>query len=126
MAYDRPWRSFDEQLALFKTRGMCVTNDQAAKNYLERVGYYRLSGYWYPFRQFVFLKDPSTGSFSAKALDQFHPNTHFSDAVKLYLFDKVELSLLFTYKNAEKSRRSFLFFKYYLFRLISLCYQLHY
>ena len=89
MAYDRPWKSFDEQLALLTTRGMCVTNDQAAKNYLERVGYYRLSGYWYPFRQFVFLQDPSTGSFSAKALDQFHPNTHFSDAVKLYLFDKV-------------------------------------
>ena len=49
MAYDRPWKSFNELLALLKMRGMSVTDDEAALNYLERVGYYRLSGYWYPF-----------------------------------------------------------------------------
>ena len=39
MAYDRPWKSFEEQLALLKARGMVVTDDAAAQDYLERVGY---------------------------------------------------------------------------------------
>jgi abortive infection bacteriophage resistance protein len=88
MTYDRPWKSFNEQLALLKMRGMSVTDDEAAINYLERVGYYRLSGYWYPFRQFSIHQDPKTKALQTNASDQFHLNTHFSDAVELYLFDK--------------------------------------
>ncbi|GGN35554.1 MULTISPECIES: Abi family protein [Marinomonas] len=88
MTYDRPWKSFSEQLTLLKTRGMSVTDDKAAINYLERVGYYRLSGYWYPFRQFTIHQDPQTKALQTNVSDQFHLNTHFSDAVELYLFDK--------------------------------------
>lgn len=88
MAYDRPWKSFEEQLNLLKQRGMSVTDEVAAKNYLERVGYYRLSGYWYPFRHFSIHQDPKTKVLQTNVSDQFHLNTHFSDAVELYLFDK--------------------------------------
>lgn len=53
MEYSRPWRSFPEQLELLKSRGMVVTDETAALDYLPRVGYYRLSAYWYPFRKFL-------------------------------------------------------------------------
>ncbi|MEL0624312.1 Abi family protein [Marinomonas arenicola] len=88
MAYDRPWKSFKEQLNLLKQRGMSVTDNEAAISYLERVGYYRLSGYWYPFRQFSIHQSPRTKALQTNVSDQFHLNTHFSDAVEMYLFDK--------------------------------------
>lgn len=46
MDYQRPWKLFEEQLMILKSRGMVVNDDDAALTYLERVGYYRLSAYW--------------------------------------------------------------------------------
>jgi len=47
----KPWRSFEDQLQQLQDRGLQVENRAAALDYLERLGYYRLSGYWYPLRQ---------------------------------------------------------------------------
>ncbi|HAA45036.1 MAG: Abi family protein [Halomonas sp. 54_146] len=88
MGYSRPWTSFSEQLELLKFRGMVVTDEAAALDYLQRVGYYRLSAYWYPFRKFEVVQDNKTGKLSTKAMDEFQPGTQFVDAVHLYLFDK--------------------------------------
>lgn len=33
MAYDRPWKSFEEQLALLKARGMEVTDERGLHGY---------------------------------------------------------------------------------------------
>jgi abortive infection bacteriophage resistance protein len=73
------WKSIDDQLGLLKSRGMAISEPIRAKKALERFGYYRLSGYWYPFKQ---ADDDGT------ILDQFIPGTHMSDAVDLYVFDK--------------------------------------
>lgn len=88
MSYDRPWRSFSDQLALLKSRGLVATDDAAALRYLERIGYYRLSAYWYPFRVFRHQQDPASGVIQTVRTDEFIPNTQFLDAVELYLFDK--------------------------------------
>lgn len=88
MTYNRPWKSFAEQLTLLKERGLIVTDDAAALDYLERVGYYRLSAYWYPFRHFEIVQNPQTHALETRRSDQLVPNTHFTDAVELYLFDK--------------------------------------
>lgn len=88
MVYSRPWKSFPEQLELLQSRGMVVTDEAAALDYLARVGYYRLSAYWYPFRKFELVQDSETGKLSTKAIDAFHPDTQFVDVVRLYLFDK--------------------------------------
>jgi abortive infection bacteriophage resistance protein len=88
MAYNRPWMNFASQLALLKSRGMIVTDDTAAISYLERIGYYRLSAYWFPFRQYEMQKNPVTGKSAEVRTDNFVPNTQFVDAVELYLFDK--------------------------------------
>ena len=36
---------------MLESRGLITDNKRAALDYLERVGYYRLSGYWYNFRK---------------------------------------------------------------------------
>lgn len=82
----KPWKSLDDQLALLQQRGMAVDNPAAAKSYLERLGYYRLSGYWYPFREL----DPvqAANSQIPRRLDSFVEGSHFADVVQLYVFDK--------------------------------------
>jgi abortive infection bacteriophage resistance protein len=30
---------------------MVISDDALAQSYLNKIGYYRLSGYWYPYRQ---------------------------------------------------------------------------
>jgi abortive infection bacteriophage resistance protein len=83
----KPWHSYVDQLALLKQRGLLVDNETAALDYLERIGYYRLSGYWYSFRQLE-LSEDANGGISYQRLDQFMDGSHFEDAVKLYVFDK--------------------------------------
>ncbi len=78
------WKSIDEQIAIIRSRGMAVDDEAHAAHFLRRVGYYRLSGYWYPFRTFN-----GDGSRS----DTFIEGSRFEDVIALYLFDR-ELRLL--------------------------------
>ncbi|WP_417607083.1 Abi family protein [Oceanimonas baumannii] len=82
----KQWKSFEEQLALLQQRGLLVDNPEAAKSYLERLGYYRLSGYWYPFRQLAHQQDAD--AVVPRRLNTFIPGSHFADVVQLYIFDK--------------------------------------
>jgi abortive infection bacteriophage resistance protein len=66
---------------------MGVTDRRRALQYLERIGYYRLSGYWHPLRQSRQVND-SRGRAVTQVLDQFRPGVTFSQAVDLYVFDK--------------------------------------
>ena len=77
----KTWLSFEQQLVSVKNKGMQVDNDSLATSYLERVGYYRLSGYWYPFRQF-------NKNNTNQRLGLFVDDTHFQHIVDLYIFDK--------------------------------------
>lgn len=88
MVYDRPWKSFTQQLEILESRGMVIGNKEHAQEYLERIGYYRLSAYWHPFREFVIEQNPKTQALISKPTDKFSQDTHFLDAVELYLFDK--------------------------------------
>jgi abortive infection bacteriophage resistance protein len=81
MAYNKPWKSYPDQLEQLMQRGLIVTNQEKALNYLKRIGYYRLSGYWYPFR-----KRSSAGG--QAVLDTFKDGASFQNAVDLYVFDK--------------------------------------
>jgi len=47
----KPHLSASEQLAKLKGRGLAVPDDGVALNELARLGYYRLSGYYYPLRK---------------------------------------------------------------------------
>ncbi len=49
--YARPHLSFAGQLEQLKQRGLIVADEASALAWLRRLGYYRLSAYWYPFRE---------------------------------------------------------------------------
>ena len=82
----KPWLSFDDQLLRLKNRGLVVDNDTVALDYLERIGYYRLSAYWYSLRAI----DASASNAQQKPVraDNFLAGSRFEDVVKLYVFDK--------------------------------------
>lgn len=91
--YTKPHLSVADQLTLLQGRGMAIADPVRAQNYLRRLGYYRLSGYWYPARQTAMVLD-AHGKATYTALDTFRPGTTFERAVELYVFDK-RLRLLF-------------------------------
>jgi len=72
---------------------MVVSDETKAAMYLEQIGYYRLSGFWYPFRKFV-LETTGTGGKTARRTDDFKEGTDFRNVVDLYVFDRA-LRLLF-------------------------------
>lgn len=45
------WKNYSDQLDLLMERGLIVTDRARALDYLERLGYYSLSGYWFAFRK---------------------------------------------------------------------------
>lgn len=48
--YNKPYLSVEEQVELLRARGMGISDTDRAEACLHRIGYYRLSGYAYPFR----------------------------------------------------------------------------
>ncbi|KZE91333.1 Abi family protein [Microbacterium sp. TNHR37B] len=70
-------KTYEQQVALLASRGMDMGDDEAAAATLRRVNYYRLSGYWYPFRKLT----------SSGREDSFYPGSRFADVIALYDFD---------------------------------------
>lgn len=100
----KPWISFADQLAQLEQRGMGVENRAAALEYLERMGYYRLSGYWYPMRAVDAAASLAQGV--AVRSNSFVPGTRFEDVVRLYVFDKkLRLMALDALERIETSVR---------------------
>lgn len=91
-AYTKPHLPINDQIALLEGRGMVIDDHGKAAEYLSRLGYYRLSAYWYPFRETI----------GATVTDNFKPNANFRWAVDLYAFDKsLRLHLLDALERIE-------------------------
>jgi len=82
----KPWMSFEDQLASLKAKGMQVGDEPRALHYLRRLGYYRLSGYWYPLRSKVDRRTAPPDS--PERASTFMPGSCFEEVVQLYVFDK--------------------------------------
>jgi len=91
--YKKAYRSVPEQVELLRARGMLISDGDRASACLHRIGYYRLSGYAYPFRHNEIITN-SDGTQSQKLSENFRPNTELSKVMELYVFDK-RLRLLF-------------------------------
>ena len=76
--YEKPYLSPKEQVELLMSRGMEITDLAKAEECLARIGYYRLSAYWYPFRK------EQNGAVE----DNFKEGTTFSLSLDYYVFDK--------------------------------------
>lgn len=91
-SYSRPHLSFQDQLEQLKQRGLIVANDAAALDWLRKLGYYRLSAYWYPFRQRTMVQ-VGPNQIVWQISDAFQTGATFDGAVAFYQFDK-QLRLL--------------------------------
>lgn len=86
MTVEKVYTTIPQQIAILRSRGMTLDKIEATA-WLEHVGYYRLSGYWYPYRQPAALPQ--------QRLDQFMPRTDFHDIATLYEFDRKLRGLIF-------------------------------
>lgn len=75
----KPFKSHEQLLETLIRRGMQVDAPEAALETLKSINYYRLSGYWYPFR--VLDSGPNGRG------NQFYPDTTFDHVLSLYYFD---------------------------------------
>lgn len=73
----KAYKTYAQQVEVLAGRGMDMGDQESAVATLRRLNYYRLSGYWYPFRK----QTP------AGRQDDFYAGTRFSDVVALYEFD---------------------------------------
>ena len=71
----KPPLTFAEQLELLKSRGLIVTNQTKALNYLSRIGYYRLRPYAIEFQ---------INSYT----DQYRSDVYIEQIIGLYNFDR--------------------------------------
>lgn len=92
--YTKPHLSYAQQLDLLKQRGLTVENEEHALWHLENLGYYRLSGYFYPFRV---LPQHDEGAVDRnrprERLSEFTQGAIFSQVAELYTFDQSLLLL---------------------------------
>lgn len=88
----KPFLAYVDLVALLASRGMNIVDVNAAEREIARLGYYRLSGFWYPARRFA--RDGAGNKVSCPQtnkpvrLEDFQPGTRFDRAVELYKFDK--------------------------------------
>ena len=91
----KPFKTYDEQIALLKSRGLIISNEEEAKEILKRMNYYRLSAY----------------SLTLRKDDVFYPNVSIEDIVALYDFDADLRKIVFYYSSkAETAARAYIAF----------------
>ncbi|RFA07188.1 hypothetical protein B7R21_16490 [Subtercola boreus] len=81
--YTKPYLTVREQVTLLASRGMDVGDRAEAESLLTRIGYYRLSGYWYPFRERLV---DEIGH--AMVSSTFLPGTMLQHVCAIYDFDR--------------------------------------
>ena len=74
MKFLKPPKTYDEQLALLKERGLAITSDEETLGWLRRVNYYRLSAYFIPFQE-------------PRPSPIFLPGAKWDRVIDLYIFD---------------------------------------
>ena len=95
--FAKPALAIPAQIALLMQRGMAVPEPQEAQHYLRFIGYYRLSGYWFPFQH----RDGSGQH------DHFRPGVAFGDILNLYIFDrKLRLVVMDALERLEVAART--------------------
>ena len=73
MLYSKPALTYERQVELLKSRGLSFDDEALALHCLKRIGYFRLSAYFIPFKVF--------------GQDQFLADATFQKIIDLYQFD---------------------------------------
>lgn len=93
MKYTKPSLSVEKQIEHLKIKGLVFEDETRAERYLNTISYYRLSGYFLPF----------------KKNDSFLPGTTFDQILQLYIFDrKLRLLTLDALERIETAFKAYL------------------
>lgn len=87
MKYAKPWLSVEDQIESLARRGLKVGDRREAGELLREVGYYRLTGYLYPFRESEDDVD-DRGRDRRRILSTFRPGSCIRDAADLLNFGR--------------------------------------
>ena len=79
MKFDKEYKTTVQHIELMRSRGLKLEDETFATHWLEKTGYYRLTGYGLPFRE--------RGG-DGKLTETFTSGTCFEDVVELYEFDR--------------------------------------
>lgn len=86
VAYAKPWLSIEDQAQKLFDRGLEAESSEQVQQLLRRVGYYRLTGYLYPYRNSEMVLD--SGRERVRVLNDFRPGTRLQFAADLIDFDR--------------------------------------
>lgn len=78
--YNKPFLTVDAQLDQLAERGLSFDDRDEAHRELQSIGYYRLSGYWYPYRK----PAPASGE---QRPSEFIEGASLSKVLEIYRFD---------------------------------------
>lgn len=87
MEYTKPWLPLEQQVDRLVERGLEVGERERAVAVLETIGYYRLTGYLYPFLASEEYGDDD-GRVRTRVLGNYLPGTGLDDAVSVIDFDR--------------------------------------
>ena len=93
VSFTKRYNSPEDIISILSERGLAINDKARACRYLQTIGYYRLSAYFYPF-----LLQP-------KEEHRFKPGCEFQNALDLYRFDKK--LRLFLFNEIEKIEIAF-------------------
>lgn len=94
----KPYRNGQDLVGILRDRGLEIPDVDTAVTWLDKIGYYRFTGYALSFR----LTDQS-----GKPVDLFRPQTRFEDVIDLYEFDRhLRLLILDAIERIEVAFRS--------------------
>ena len=83
--YNKPPLTYEDQVALLKSRGLLITDEDRTIRHLSNISYYRLSAYMLPFKVI------DNGVYT----DTFKTNVSWDDVYNLYIFDRKLRLLIF-------------------------------
>lgn len=90
-SFNKLFLNVDEQVLKLKSLGMLFRDEEKAKYLLNNINFYRLSGYW-----FIFKED-----------NKFQSNTYFENIINIYNFDReFRLHMLNAIERIEISIRN--------------------
>lgn len=103
--YNKPWLSIPEQVDRLEARGVQVPARAECEELLRMVGYYRLTGYLYPFRDSETYRDED-GSERVRILNHYRDGTSVAHAAALIEFDRsLRMSVLDGIERIEVALR---------------------
>lgn len=85
--YSKPWLPVEAQIEKLAARGVDIGDSAAAADLLRAIGYYRLTGYLYPFRRSEHYED-DTGRTRIRVLSEYLPGTSLHHAAQIIDFDR--------------------------------------